>query len=124
MCLFMPGKLASVLTGVMVGMTIVDADPQPCATRIAMIRMPGVDVPRLKSSNRYVDLANESLSSDLAALGLRAAELSALDALLAEFLEGDRARAHLHVGSHEHAKLTHALDRLLLQSARTSHVLA
>jgi hypothetical protein len=49
MSLFLPGPLASVLAGVMSGTSWVDADPQPAATRIVMIRIPEVTAAALEA---------------------------------------------------------------------------
>jgi hypothetical protein len=48
MCLFLPGALANVLARVMSGATFVDANPQPAATRIVMIRVPEAMAARLE----------------------------------------------------------------------------
>jgi hypothetical protein len=87
--LFLPGPLASVLAGVMSGTSWVDADPQPAATRILMIRIPDGTAAALEASNRYLD-ATESVSADLAALGQGVAAPAAVDSVLAEFLASHR----------------------------------
>jgi hypothetical protein len=114
MCLFVPGTLANVLAGVKSGASFVDAEPQPAATRIVMIRIPAGDTARLDDSNRYVDLAEEPLSSDLGALGLPAAAPAELDALLGGFLNSDHARAFIKVDAAAYSKLALAIDRLIM----------
>jgi predicted ATPase len=115
MNLFLPGPLASVLAGVMSGTSWVDTDPQPAATRIVMVRIPGATAAALDASNRYLDPAAEPLSGELAALGLPIAEPAELDALLAGFLAAHRPSGYLKVGADEYSRLAQAIDRLMLQ---------
>jgi hypothetical protein len=115
MCLFLPGTLASVLAGVMSGASWVDADPQPAATRILMVRIPDAMTSALEASNRYLD-AMESLSADLAALGLRVAAAAELDALLKGFLAAHRPSGYIKVGAEEYSRMALAVDRLLIES--------
>ena len=115
MCLSLPGTLANVVVGVMSGTTVVDADPQPAATRIAMVRIPGSGVARLEASNRYID-AEAPLSSDLIALGVPVTAPVGLDALLHEFLAADQPNAYLKVTATEYSRLTLAVDRLFIDS--------
>jgi hypothetical protein len=117
MSLFLPGTLASVLAGVMSGASWVDADPQPAATRIVMLRIPGATAAALEASNRYLDPAAEPLSSDLVALGLRVAHPAELDRLLAGFLAAYRPSGYVKVGAEEHSRLAMAVDRLLIENA-------
>ena len=116
MTLFLPGSLASVLAGVMSGASWVDADPQPAATRILMVRIPAAAAAALEASNRYLD-ATESLSADLAALGLRVAEPVGLDRLLAGFLAAQRPSGYVKVGAEEYSRLALAVDRLFIENA-------
>ena len=116
MTLFLPGTLASVLAGVMSGASWVDADPQPAATRILMVRIPDATAAALEASNRYLD-ATESLSADLAALGLRVAEPAGLDGLLEGFLAAQRPGGYVKVGAEEYSRLALAVDRLLIATA-------
>jgi hypothetical protein len=115
MCLFVPGMLASVLAGVNCGASVAGVDPQPAATRILMIRIPGAEAATLETSNRYLDLVEEPLSGDLAALGLRIAAPGELDALLEGFLCGDRMRDHVTVDAGEYSLLALAIDRLFIE---------
>jgi hypothetical protein len=115
MSLFLPGRLSSVLAGVMSGLSWVDADPQPAATRIAMIQVSGLTAAALEASNRYLD-ASESLSGDLTALGLRVGQPAELDGLLEEFLTAYRPSGYLKVGAEEYSRLALAVDRLFIDS--------
>ena len=117
MNLFLPGALASVLAGVMSGISWVDPEPQPAATRIVMIRIPGATAAALEASNRYLDAA-EPISADLRALRLSVAEPRELDGLLEGFLSAYRRSGYLKVGAEEHARLAQATDRLFIENAR------
>jgi hypothetical protein len=103
MSLFLPGTLASVLAGVMSGTSWVDADPQPAATRILMIRMPDATAAALEASNRYLE-ATEPLLGDLAALGLRVVVPAELDALLEGCLAAHRPSGYMKVGAEEYSR--------------------
>jgi hypothetical protein len=95
MCLCQPGTLGSVLAAVMSGVSWLDADAQPTATPIVLIRIPGATA-ALEGSNRYVDAA-EPLSRDLAALGI-CAETSAHLGRVARRGPAGRSRTRLHQG--------------------------
>ena len=116
MTLFLPGTLASVLAGVMSGASWVDADPQPAATRIVMVRIPGAAAAALKDSNGYLSLAEEPISRELAALGLPVSAPAELDALLEGFLAGDRPVGYIRVSAREYSDLALAVNRLLIDS--------
>ena len=92
MCLFLPGALANVLAGVMSGASWFDADPQPAASRIVMICIPGATAEELEASNRYVDVT-QPLSGDLAGLGIPAGALAGWTRCCNEFLEADHRAA-------------------------------
>ncbi|MGH6898172.1 MAG: hypothetical protein ACREJ5_16760 [Geminicoccaceae bacterium] len=115
MCLLVPGALASVLAGVLSGASWVDASPEPAATRIVMIRVPGATAAALEAANRYFD-PPEPLSGGLAALGIPGRTSAGLDALLDGFLRGDHARNHIKVNRSEYAELALAVDRLFIES--------
>lgn len=115
MSLFLPGRLSSVLAGVMSGVSWVDADPQPAATRIVIIRVSGLTAAALEASNRYLD-AREPLSGDLTALGLHVAQPAELDHLLDGFLTAYRPSGYLKVGAEEYSRLALAVDRLFIDS--------
>jgi hypothetical protein len=116
MSLFLPETLASVLAGVMSGASWVDADPQPAASRILMIRIPDAAAAVLEASNRYLD-RREPLSADLAALGLRIAAPAELVALLEGFLAAYRLSGYVKVGADEYSRLALAVDRLFVENA-------
>jgi hypothetical protein len=115
MCLFVPGALANVLAGVASGASWFDADPQPAASRMVLIRIPGATAEELEASNRYVD-ATQPLSGDLAALGIAAGALAGLDALLEEFLRGDHASGCIKTDRGKYSQLALAIDRLFMKS--------
>ena len=114
MHLFVPGILASVLAGIVTGTTVVDAHPVPAATRIVMIRIPGAAAGALELTNRYLDPAEEPLSSDLSALGVPVGSPAELDALLEGFLRGDDARGYIKLAAAAYSELTLAFDRLFI----------
>jgi hypothetical protein len=118
MCLFLPGRLASVLAGVISGVALVDVAPQPTAARIVMVRIPGATAAALEATNRYID-ATEPLSGDLAALGVPAAMSAGLDALLGRFLAADQPPSYIKVAAAEYSQLTLAIDRLFIDGSAT-----
>ncbi len=122
MCLFLPAPPASVLAGVMMGTPAIDSEAQPAATRVVMVRIPAADAAAaLEDSNRYLALAAEPLSGDLAAHGVVAGRRSAaeLDALLECFLTGaGEPGTHIQVAAAEYARLALAFDRLLIDNHR------
>ena len=117
MCLFVPGALANVLAGVASGASWFDADPQPAASRLVLIRIPGATAEELEASNRYVD-ATQPLSGDLAALGIPAGALAGVDALLEGFLRGDDASGCIKTDRGKYSQLALAIDRLFIGSAQ------
>jgi hypothetical protein len=117
MSLFLPGTLASVLVGVLSGVTIVDAHPQPAATRILMVRVPTAGLARLEISNRYLDATDGALSRDLIALGVPVSAPEELEALLEAFLSADVDNRYINVTAAEYATLTLAIDRLFIADA-------
>jgi hypothetical protein len=114
MCLFLPGPLAGVLAGVAFGASWFDADPQPTAGRIVLVRIPGATAAELEASNRYVD-PTQPISGDLAALGIPAGALVGLDGLLAEFLWSGHGSGWINVGRGEYSQLALAIDRLVME---------
>jgi hypothetical protein len=117
MTLFPPSPPASVLAGVMSGTTFVDFSARPAATRIVMVRVPETSAGAVERSDRYVDIAEEPLSRDLAALGipLGNADAAEIDRLLDAFLSADdEPRSHLEAPAAAYAELTLAVDRLML----------
>ncbi len=103
---------ASVLAGIMSGFIMVDPDGQPpYATRIVVVRVPAA-VASLEGSNRYMDPATESLSNDLAALGLRISDPAELEARLACVLTPSPGQAGSdRVPAADHAALSALCDR-------------
>jgi hypothetical protein len=117
MTLFPPSPPASVLAGMMSGAAFVDYLAQPAATRIVMIRIPQAEASAIEPSDRYLDVAVEPFSGDLAALGVpaSAAEAAELDRLLHAFLwaAGDSG-SHIEAPATAYAELTAAVERLIL----------
>lgn len=103
---------ASVLAGIMSGFTMVDPEGQPpYATRIVAVRVPEA-VEALEDSNRYLDPARESLSDDLAALGLRISDAAGLEGRLARILNpGFGQMGSDKVPAADHAALAALCDR-------------
>lgn len=83
-CLFPASPPASVLGGLMFGSTLIGPDPQPSATRIVMVRLPGT-VPKLRSAPAYLP-GEVSIAEDLAELGLRVQDPAAVDRHVSAFL--------------------------------------
>ena len=108
--------MANVLAGVMSGVTFLDAVPQPASTRIVMIRIPSPAAGALEATNRYLDPAEEPISSDLAALGVPAGTSAGFDALLEAFLRGDHARDYIKVDAGEYSRLALAVDRMFIEN--------
>ncbi len=117
MTLFPPSPPASVLAGVMSGAAFVDYLAQPAATRIVMVRIPEAKASAIEPSDRYLDVAVEPLSGDLAALGIPAgaAEAAELDRLLHAFLwAAGESGSHIEAPATAYAELTVAVERLML----------
>jgi hypothetical protein len=117
MTLFPPSPPASVLAGVMSGAAFVDYLAQPAATRIVMIRIPQAEASAIEPSDRYLDVAVEPFSGDLAALGVpaSAAEAAELDRLLHAFLwAAGESGSHIEAPATAYAELTAAVERLIL----------
>jgi hypothetical protein len=117
MSLFLPGTLASVLVGVLSGVSIVDAHPQPAATRILMVRIPNTGLAGLQASNRYLDPTEGALSRDLIALGVPVSAPEELEPLLEALLSADVDNRYINVTAAEYATLTLAIDRLFIADA-------
>ena len=104
----------------MSGASWVDADPQPAATRIVMIRIPGATAAALEASNRYLDATSRfRATSRRSACGLRSREL---DALLEGFLAAYRPSGYIKVGAEEYSRLALAIDRLFIENAAAAGV--
>jgi hypothetical protein len=84
--LMLPGRPASLILGILSGITLLAPEPLPSTSRIALVRVPaGND--EVNTSNRYLE-ADCSLARDLAALGLGLPDPATVDRLLGAFLSG------------------------------------
>jgi len=110
--LFMPRPPAGVLCGVMSGVTLLGQDPEPSASRIAIIRV-AADAP-LDATNRYLDTDRGTVAADLAALALSPANPSRVDRLVLDFLCGNQPAYQ--VESAQQAALAAELDPIHLGS--------
>lgn len=112
MSLFLPGPPASVLCGILSGATVVGPDPQPSATRIAVIRVPN----NADGSNRYLEPRTGAVACDLTALGLPLTEPAEVDALLRGFLLPGGTGGLDQVSATDQAQLAIALDKAYLRA--------
>jgi hypothetical protein len=83
-CLFAPTPPTSVLGGLVSGLTIIGAEPEPAVTRIAMVRLPASSA-RLETADAHLP-PGASLAADLAALGFAMDAPDLADRTLAAFL--------------------------------------
>jgi hypothetical protein len=122
--LFRPSPPASVLAGLMCGVTAVDpAGQPPYATRIAMVRVPGAAAADLESTNRYLDPLDAPPSRDLAAHGVAIPEAAGLDAAIDRFLRpgGGSPSGSDQASGADYAALAAACDRIWLDRAAPVH---
>jgi hypothetical protein len=112
-----PSPPASVLLGILTGVTMMGPDPRPSATRIAMVRVPARPE-RLEASGRYLLPDEGSIVGDLAGLGLRMPGPAAVDRLMRDFLRPDPGATFDQVRHEEVARLTAELDRGLVADPR------
>ncbi|MDO9710216.1 hypothetical protein [Paracraurococcus lichenis] len=112
--LFRPSPPASVLAGMLCGITAMDPGGQPpYATRVVMVR---VAAPDPASSNRYLE-AGDTPARDLAALGLPGAA-GRLDDLIGRILRGPgTAQGSDQVAVADYTALAMACDRFWLGRA-------
>lgn len=108
-CLYPPTVPASVLGGLMCGITFLGPDPQPSVTRVVMIRLPAA-TPGLHAVEAYLP-SQASLAEDLAALGLEVGAPDIVDKCLKEFLVGVGGAAMDQVPSTGYRKLIELFDR-------------
>lgn len=116
--LLLPAPPGSLLAGNMSSFIMVDPNGQPpYATRIAMIRVPAA-IEAVEASNRYIAPEPMALTRDLAALGLRVANSTGLEARLACFLTaaGESASGTDRVSMADHVALSAACDRAWLDT--------
>ncbi|MGD9507498.1 MAG: hypothetical protein AB7I59_13620 [Geminicoccaceae bacterium] len=84
LCLFAPVAPASLLGGVMSGLTLLSSEVQVSTTRIVLARLPE-NAPGLGADDHYLP-AHSSLAADLVRLGLPVMDRAAVDAGLRAFL--------------------------------------
>lgn len=99
-----PGPPASVLCGVMSGVTFISHEPISSACRIIFIRVP--DTPALGRTNRYLDPVPGAIRADLAGMGLDVPNSDRLDELVRQFLGTSLMQAT----THDHARFAGLLD--------------
>ena len=84
LCLFAPVAPASLLGGMMSGLTLLSTEVQVSTTRIVLARLPE-EAPGLGAGDHYLP-AGTSLAGDLSRLGLPVVEQAAVDTALWGFL--------------------------------------
>lgn len=82
--LHLPGRPASVLSGIMAGSAFLAHDSLPTASRFVAVR--ANDPSALAGSNRYIDHSADEIAHDLSVLGVDAACATAAGPLLEQFL--------------------------------------
>ena len=112
-----PGNPASVLAGLMIGPSFHDATPQPTGTRALAIRVPTLDLEALGGRDCVFDLAEHSISEELAHTGLTIGASAELDRLIAAFFDGGGRGGFDQISVDESARLNFALDRQLARAA-------
>jgi hypothetical protein len=75
--LFLPGPPGSVLCGILSGATFLGQEPQPTAVRLLAVRVS--DTAALRTSNRYLRPGQDTIATDLAALGVPVLDPGALE---------------------------------------------
>lgn len=108
--LFLPGPPASVLCGVMSGATVVGPEPVPVATCFVAVRVPA----DAAATNRYMASIADSVSGDLAALGLPLSDPEPVGSLICALLLGESAGGLKGVSAASQAGLAAALDKIYL----------
>lgn len=84
-CLFPPSPPASVLGGLMFGTALIGPDAQPSVSRVAIIRLPGVNK-KLRAADAYLPQPG-SIAEDLDTLGLPVQQPAVVDERLTAFLK-------------------------------------
>jgi hypothetical protein len=82
--LMRPARPASLLLGILSGVTLLAPEPLPSVSRVAMVRVTE-PVEVVERSNRYLE-PTTTLTDDLRPLGLRPGDPAAMDGLLGGFL--------------------------------------
>ena len=114
--IFLSGRPASVLPGVVSGATLAGPDPLPSATRIVLIRVPDGTGASLERSNQYLAPEASAIQANFAAAGIRPADPRAAATELCSFLHGDDRPGVTHVSQAAHARLAGAFDHVAPQA--------
>jgi hypothetical protein len=114
---FLPGRPASVMCGIMSGATVMSPDPEPSATRIALLRVPPAPAAEPGRSNCFLPASAGALAADLAAWGIAPAELEAAAAGLLAFLNGRDRPGMNQVRSADQARLAGLFASAAAQAA-------
>lgn len=110
--LFRPRPPASVMCGVMSGVTLVAPEPEPSACRIMVLRVPSGA--RLTEGNRYMEASASVIMADIAALGILPGDAARAEGLIADFLlPGGNL---IQIAAAEQAALTAVFDPIHLAS--------
>lgn len=120
-CLFPPTPPASVLGGVMCGVTCLGPAPPPSATRVVAVKLPPAPGPGPQALDTYLP-PDASPAADLAALGLPLGQLhQPIDLAFAGFLSEGSGRCGVdHAPTGAFRALVDLLDRHWLTHARSS----
>jgi DNA-binding winged helix-turn-helix (wHTH) protein len=111
--LLCPGPPATALVGVMSGKVFHDPNSEVAVTRFLAVRMPARGKAIVDGRHGYLDLADESLSRDLRALGLPLSFSPVLDSVLEGFLAGKGQGNFFRVTAADNQAVNVALDRAL-----------
>ena len=106
---FLPGRPANILCGIMSGASFMGPDPEPSATRIALVRVPRSAEADLDRSSRYMALDAATLAADLALLGVLSCHDGAAAGLV-DFLNGAGRRGIDQIGQTTQARLVGLFD--------------
>jgi hypothetical protein len=118
--LLCPGPPGAALLGVMSGKVVHHPSSEVALTRMLVVRVPRLVQSAFDRSNRYLDPAAGSVSSDLRALGLPLGETSQLDALFASFLHDTFDGGVYRITAADNHAINVAIDRALGADGRTS----
>ena len=112
--LFLPQPPASCLAGIYCSTTLLGPHAQPAASRILAVRVP-TGSKSVGDRNRYLD-PGKSIAGDLAACGMRIADLGALDSMLHRFLHGGNGGGVDQIATADHDELVAMFDRVWIAS--------
>ena len=107
---YVPGRPANVLCGILSGATFMSPDPEPSASRIALIRVAPASTSALERASCYLRCDQATVARDLAALGIAAADPDAAAEALVRFLAPPPRSGMEQVGQADQARLSHVFD--------------